>query len=250
MTMNDLTWDVDDWVQGWGSDSPVRWPVLFAWFPPATDTFTQQRSPVTPDAGISSFLNSISGCDDTDFWAYASPEALGQGRFLTAAELLTPPLESEIYGDAEQHDPSAASPTSAFSSSSSSTSRGERTTKLRTSRRAKPPARNKQPLSKGDTDAKQRVRAGHNQVEKQYRERLNAQFEQLVDALAAAGAPGGADEDDDDDKSRSLSKAAVLELARRTLRKLDRENRSLSSQVEHLNSVLRSVGYEQKGSHL
>ncbi|KAH8195564.1 hypothetical protein TruAng_010280 [Truncatella angustata] len=72
------------------------------------------------------------------------------------------------------------------------------------------------------TEEERKNRASHNQVEKQYRNRLNAHFEALLDTLPGY-MRGGGDDDDDDDGDRKISKAEVLEMARRHITDLEKE---------------------------
>ncbi|KAF6830513.1 helix-loop-helix DNA-binding domain-containing protein [Colletotrichum plurivorum] len=88
-----------------------------------------------------------------------------------------------------------------------------------------------------ETAEERRTRASHNLVEKQYRNRLNAQFEGLLNALpeqvrGPAGTGGGADGGDESDpqpadQERRVSKAEVLDMARRHIKSLEREREEL-----------------------
>jgi hypothetical protein len=110
------------------------------------------------------------------------------------------------------------------------------TTQLRTASRV--PKRYKPattPLPpKSQEDAKSR--AAHNQVEQQYRKRLNQQFERLLailpqpdydndgteDGQVGSGSRGGVE--------KRMSKAEVLDLARRRIKLLEKENAYLEKQ--------------------
>ncbi|KAK3318821.1 hypothetical protein B0H66DRAFT_476034 [Apodospora peruviana] len=86
------------------------------------------------------------------------------------------------------------------------------------------------------TSEERRARQSHNLVEKQYRNRLNAQFERLLAALPADQRDGtGIDSDSMLDAAASadkrLSKAEVLELATKRIRTLEKERERL--QQEH-----------------
>ncbi|KAK1462852.1 helix-loop-helix DNA-binding domain-containing protein [Colletotrichum melonis] len=82
-----------------------------------------------------------------------------------------------------------------------------------------------------------RTRASHNLVEKQYRNRLNAQFEGLLNALPEqVRGPAGAGDGDESDpqaaaaaanEERRVSKAEVLDMARRHIQNLERERETL-----------------------
>jgi hypothetical protein len=109
---------------------------------------------------------------------------------------------------------------------------------LRSSRRKRSPTA-KVPVSPADKEGK--ARFSHNQVEKQYRERLNKQFERL---LAVLPRPDGEDDDEfggggggggyGDDSARKMSKAEALDLATRTIRDLERQRSSLEQQKTEL----------------
>ncbi|KAK1598751.1 helix-loop-helix DNA-binding domain-containing protein [Colletotrichum navitas] len=87
-----------------------------------------------------------------------------------------------------------------------------------------------------ETPEERRTRATHNLVEKQYRNRLNAQFEGLLHALpeqvrgAAGAGAGNGDESDPPqqaDQERRVSKAEVLDMARRHIKNLEQEREAL-----------------------
>ncbi|KAM0819183.1 putative BHLH domain-containing protein [Seiridium cardinale] len=98
----------------------------------------------------------------------------------------------------------------------SSASRMSAASKLRSASRA---SKNNH-LNPPATEEERKTRASHNQVEKQYRNRLNAHFEALLNTLPEY-MRGGEDEEDDGD--RKISKAEVLEMARRHILGLERE---------------------------
>jgi len=99
----------------------------------------------------------------------------------------------------------------------------------------------------GPTEEVRRARHNHNLVEKQYRNRLNGHFERLIAVL-----PPATGEDDDefpdgmggagggcgDDPRRRLSKAEVLDLARRRIKTLERQNEGLRLEREQLSLKL------------
>jgi hypothetical protein len=85
-----------------------------------------------------------------------------------------------------------------------------------------------------------RQRQNHNIVEKQYRNRLNLQFERLLSVLPAdqqlteedehhmkSGASG-------DGEEKRLSKAEVLDMARRRIKALEQERRNLKQEQKDL----------------
>ena len=69
------------------------------------------------------------------------------------------------------------------------------------------------------------TRLNHNQVEKQYRNRLNGQFETLLLALPR---------EDGEGEGKKVSKAEVLVLARKHIRDLERDRRRLEEDNERL----------------
>lgn len=142
-------------------------------------------------------------------------------------------------------------PLSPNSGSSSATPASSRS-KLRSASRASKNTGHNPPA----TDAERKNRASHNQVEKQYRNRLNAHFERLLDALpenmrsykAAApddeeggggggsggvGSVGGRAGSEVEDMRR-VSKAEVLEIARRYIEMLERECAALEGERDEL----------------
>lgn len=101
------------------------------------------------------------------------------------------------------------------------------------------------PVEEGEDDLltpeERRARQSHNLVEKQYRNRLNMQFESLLAVLPAdkngtddrhrmKGSAGGAGEGDD----RRLSKAEVLDMARQRIMTLELEHKTLRKEKKEL----------------
>ena len=160
----------------------------------------------------------------------------------------------------------AASTTSSSSSSSKATRRSTTPTgpSLRTAaRRFKRPAPSPKP---GESDEHHRARTNHNLVEQQYRHRLHAKFEDLLDALPDwiplldGEEEAEEDEDDDDmeggaaaavggrgpvgggggggvgkakgDKNRRMSKVDVLSRAARVIRHMESELEGRRSELE------------------
>ena len=81
-----------------------------------------------------------------------------------------------------------------------------------------------------ETPEERRTRASHNLVEKQYRNRLNAQFESLLNSLPEIPRSGEGQDDDDGgeaDGERRVSKAEVLDMARRHIKQLEKERADL-----------------------
>jgi len=79
-------------------------------------------------------------------------------------------------------------------------------------------------------------RETHNNVEKQYRNRLNAHFESLLSALPERmqSGEGGEGVDGLDAGDRRVSKAEVLEMARKHIKSLERECAALEGERDEL----------------
>ncbi|CAF3580308.1 unnamed protein product [Fusarium graminearum] len=134
----------------------------------------------------------------------------------------------------------SASMTSAISTASS------RKSKLRSASRT-----SKNILDKpNDTAEDRRTRASHNLVEKQYRNRLNAQFESLLHVLPEqirhgdnGGGNGNVDNESEqaNDLDRRVSKGEVLEMARRHIEALERERSQLELENLELHGNIRKL---------
>lgn len=74
------------------------------------------------------------------------------------------------------------------------------------------------------------ARLNHNQVEKQYRNRLNGQFETLLLVLPR--------EDEDNGEEKKVSKAEVLILARKHIRDLEKGTKRLEEENERLEAMI------------
>ncbi|KAK1836571.1 hypothetical protein QBC39DRAFT_326585 [Podospora conica] len=112
------------------------------------------------------------------------------------------------------------------------------TSKLRTAARKPRKVAAKHAASSPSDDAtltpdQRRARRNHNIVEKQYRNRLNAQFERLLAVLPSEehGTPGDGTQDAEEGletaSDRRMSKAEVLEVATRRIKALEVERRRL-----------------------
>lgn len=132
------------------------------------------------------------------------------------AFLPTPPTPADQYSSEEE------SSSSKKKRKSTKSSPKRPTTQLRTASRApkKRSAINHRPA---ESSEEVKARAAHNQVEQQYRKRLNAYFEKLLAVL-----PEG------EDGERRLSKAEVLDLARRRIRVLEKETGQLEKERREL----------------
>ncbi|KAI1769587.1 hypothetical protein GGR53DRAFT_7451 [Hypoxylon sp. FL1150] len=129
------------------------------------------------------------------------------------------------------------SPGSTSSTSNNASSRSRLRSASRTSKNThhNPPA----------SAEEQKSRETHNQVEKQYRNRLNAHFESLLDALPDTMQAGeGEGEENEggggeaaralDLTDRRVSKAEVLDMARRHIQALERECAALEGERDEL----------------
>ncbi|KAH7163952.1 hypothetical protein DER46DRAFT_315676 [Fusarium sp. MPI-SDFR-AT-0072] len=152
----------------------------------------------------------------------------------------------------------AASPSSASQNSrasigsksvsmaSTASTTSSRQSKLRSASRTSKNSRDKP----NDTPEDRRTRASHNLVEKQYRNRLNAQFESLLSALpdqarhGESGSGNGNEDNESDhanDADRRVSKGEVLEMARKHIQALERERNQLELENLELHGSLRRL---------
>ncbi|KAI0486921.1 hypothetical protein F4859DRAFT_527099 [Xylaria cf. heliscus] len=180
---------------------------------------------VTPDSGINGHVD-----------AYNYMYSHGQA---PAGVVTSPPEMSPTSG--HHHKKSKASsrqrkpkhpypglaPETLAASSTASSNRSKLRSASRTSKNThhNPPA----------TAEERKSRETHNNVEKQYRNRLNAHFESLLSALpermqSVDGEEGG----DLDAGDRRVSKAEVLEMARRHIKSLERECAVLEGERDEL----------------
>lgn len=163
----------------------------------------------------------------------------------------------------------STSSTASFSSSSSSSMRGAQSSKnqLRTASR-KPKSGNSpseaNPEDDDLTTEERRARQSHNLVEKQYRNRLNQQFESLLAVLPAErrrhslGGDGKSRGDKTkggigvDDDERRLSKAEVLDMARQRIEALEQECLILQNErlelMNNMSQVRHAVGKQGAGA--
>lgn len=159
--------------------------------------------------------------------AAPSPTLYGQSQPVTGALwpshiapafLPTPPMPVDQYSSEDDS-------TKAASVESGKTKPAKRPrTQLRTASRA-PKKRTANTVHRpAETQEEVRARAAHNQVEQQYRKRLNAHFEKLLTVLPPVEGAGGAR---DGIGERRVSKAEVLDLAMQRIKALEKENRAL-----------------------
>lgn len=112
-----------------------------------------------------------------------------------------------------------------------------RASKLRSASRA---SKNNH-LNPPATEEERKTRASHNQVEKQYRNRLNAHFEALLNTLPEYMRGG---EDEEVDIDRKISKAEVLEMARRHILSLERDCSALQEERDDLRASVEKMRWD------
>lgn len=131
----------------------------------------------------------------------------------------------------------ASSTTSASSSSRKAKKRSA--AQLRTASRAPRKKPNILPQRPTETEEDVKARAAHNQVEQQYRKRLNAHFERLLSVLPApptvVGVTGGRR---DGIGEKRVSKAEVLDLATERIQTLERQMARLEREGRELRGRL------------
>ncbi|KAK5657843.1 hypothetical protein OQA88_2916 [Cercophora sp. LCS_1] len=189
-----------------------------------TDSETDPFSPVDPLPGLDHM---------TGQWSWSQPSSPSLGPDST---------------------PSSTQAARASATRSSKSSRSKAQAKLRTAsrkpRKSDKSSRSASSPSEGDagednvTPEELRARRNHNLVEKQYRNRLNAQFERLLAVLPADQRGGQGDSED----SKRMSKAEVLDVATRRIKELEverrrllKERRDLLQNMEVMNGVVSGV---------
>ncbi|KAH7140589.1 hypothetical protein EDB81DRAFT_723621, partial [Dactylonectria macrodidyma] len=160
-------------------------------------------------------------------------------------------------GSPDAGSPSSASQNSRASAASKATSMASSVASSNSSRLSK--LRSASRTSKNsytkptDTPEERRTRASHNLVEKQYRNRLNAQFESLLNALPEQVRTGGDGDDSEgggpvDWGDRRVSKGEVLEMARKHIETLERERDVLEREKMELQGSLKQLNHSASGS--
>ena len=187
---------------------------------------------VTPESGISNHVD-----------AYNYMYTHGQGH---AGVVTSPPeLSSPTTAHYQQHQKKNKIPSrqrkskhpyqgfapESLTPSASSSSNSNNRSKLRSASRTSKNTHHNPPA----TAEERKSRETHNNVEKQYRNRLNAHFESLLSALPERMQSGeGEDGGDLDAGDRRVSKAEVLEMARRHIKALERECALLEGERDEL----------------
>ncbi|KAK2667138.1 hypothetical protein RAB80_017559 [Fusarium oxysporum f. sp. vasinfectum] len=175
--------------------------------------------------------------------AHNASEA-SQGRSSSAGAGAGAPSLSDVAS------PSSTSRNSRTSINSKSTSTASmasstpsRQRKLRSASRTSKNNRDKP----NDAPEERWARASHNRVEKHYRNRLNVQFESLLNVLPAKtrhDAKGNGDDIESDgtnNPDRRVSKGEVLEMARKRIQALEREGNELRRKNLELQGSLRRL---------
>ncbi|OIW33830.1 hypothetical protein CONLIGDRAFT_196606 [Coniochaeta ligniaria NRRL 30616] len=184
-------------------------------------------------------FNGTAGLANSGFANYAS------------ASVSSAPVSPAVFR--ERHDSKRAKKAGkearkdSISTSASSSARGGADGKQkRELRSASRTSKNKQERS-AETTEEQKSRNSHNLVEKQYRNRLNAQFEDLLQVLPESASSGGPSPEGDGGDGRAkigdkkrMSKAEVLDLARQRILYLEEENKKIERENDDLRR--RSVG--------
>lgn len=94
-----------------------------------------------------------------------------------------------------------------------------------------------------ETPEERKTRASHNLVEKQYRNRLNIQFENLLNSLPdlSRDNEGEVGEDGDVEGERRVSKAEVLDMARRHIKQLEKDKLGLETERDQLLQMMETL---------
>ncbi|KAI2626483.1 hypothetical protein GGR54DRAFT_653306 [Hypoxylon sp. NC1633] len=172
--------------------------------------------------------------DTTDAYTHTYPHGYG-------AAVTSPPPSSRSTGSShKKHKHNSSRPKKSsrsqqvFSpgSTSSASNNAASKSRLRSASRTSKNTHHNPPASVEE----QKSRETHNQVEKQYRNRLNAHFESLLEALPETMQAGDGDEEGEplDLTDRRVSKAEVLDMARRHIQALERECAALEGERDEL----------------
>lgn len=153
-----------------------------------------------------------------------------------------PSVSDAASSSSRPQDSRASIGSKSTSLASTESTASNRQAKLRSASRA---SKNSQSRP-NDTPKERRTRASHNLVEKQYRNRLNAQFESLLSALpeqlrAGNNGNGDTDESEGNDADRRVSKGEVLKMARKHIQLLEQECAELERENLELHGNLRRL---------
>ncbi|KAK7423410.1 hypothetical protein QQZ08_009088 [Neonectria magnoliae] len=182
-------------------------------------------------AGLSDFTSApTAGLYSPTAGPYASPTAF----------LPTPPTADDLSApeDSSVSSPASPEPKKRKRASAPTTKKRRAPQQLRTASRAPKKRPSILPQRPTETVEDVKARAAHNQVEQQYRKRLNAHFERLLEVLPAprASAVGGRR---DGIGERRVSKAEVLDLATERIQALERDMARLERERRELRARMR-----------
>ncbi|KAI1437660.1 hypothetical protein GGR50DRAFT_18426 [Xylaria sp. CBS 124048] len=185
--------------------------------------------PVTPESGFSVH---------TDTYNYMYPHGQGQTGAGVSPTTLSPTARHQphhkksksAYRQRKAKHPYQGFPPDGLATSSSLAPANK--SRLRSASRTSKNTHHNPPV----TAEERKSRETHNNVEKQYRNRLNAHFESLLSALPETMQNGEGDESGDvlEAGDRRVSKAEVLEMARRHIKSLERECAVLEGERDEL----------------
>ncbi|KPM37051.1 hypothetical protein AK830_g9527 [Neonectria ditissima] len=197
-----------------------------------------------------------SGLDDFPLGTFAVPSGLFPFRIGGIPDVTSAPTVAGLYS--QYTSPTAFLPTpptadddddlSAPESSSSSpqpkkrkrtASKKPQPQQLRTASRAPKKRPNILPQRPSETVEDVKARAAHNQVEQQYRKRLNAHFERLLEVLPAPRSAAALSGRRDGIGERRVSKAEVLDLATERIQTLERDMARLERERRELRARMR-----------
>ncbi|KAI0381023.1 hypothetical protein F5Y04DRAFT_256508 [Hypomontagnella monticulosa] len=177
--------------------------------------------------------------DTTDTYHHTYPQGYGSGASAgtrPGTAMTSPPLSSGSPGSSHKKQKQASRPRKSkqqvLSPASTSSASNSGRSRLRSASRTSKNTHHNPPASAEE----QKSRETHNQVEKQYRNRLNAHFESLLEALPETMQAGEGDEDGEalDLTDRRVSKAEVLDMARRHIQALEHECAVLEGERDEL----------------
>ncbi|KAI0014046.1 hypothetical protein F4779DRAFT_203551 [Xylariaceae sp. FL0662B] len=191
---------------------------------PAADPFEISfYQPVTPE---------VRPNDSAEAYHYTYSQ--GYGASVTSPPMPSPPAGAQHKKHRQIPRSRKASYQQSFSPESSSSTSNIGKSRLRSASRTSKNTHHNPPA----TVEERKSRETHNQVEKQYRNRLNSHFESLLDVLPETMQTGEGDENGEslDLTDRRVSKAEVLDMARRHIQALERECAALEGERDELRS--------------
>ncbi|KAK0748593.1 hypothetical protein B0T21DRAFT_25373 [Apiosordaria backusii] len=245
-----------------GFDFPPPWPTI--------DDGTMSLGTASPNSLMSPVMQSYemvasptgSGIDRSTMGMYGGPENWQQLPPQASSRTNSMEMGSPAGKRAKHYAEQSASPVIGAPQPNPSSTSSTAKTKLRSASRTSKNAQNRSE----ETPQERKSRNSHNLVEKQYRNRLNAQFEILMNTLpesmrSPTTTASGADSDAGqgvqggqviglDLGERRLSKAQVLDMSTRYIRSLEKEREKLEREREELllNMSKMREAYEKDGT--